>query len=74
MAGAAVALIRLPIFVALLVTFFASPATVPLVVLAVVVGYLLTFDRRELSGERHEEHRSATPEDLGAGADAPPAR
>jgi len=72
MAGAAVALIRLPIFVALLVTFFASPAAVPLIVLAVVVGYLLTFDRRELSGERDEEQLTATPADLGTNATSRP--
>jgi H+/Cl- antiporter ClcA len=68
MAGAGVALIRLPIFVALLITFFAAPATVPLIVLAVVVGYLLTFDRRELSGAHDEEQEVATREDLGAAA------
>ena len=28
-----------------------APATIPLIVLAVVVGYILTFDRRELSGD-----------------------
>ena len=66
MAGAAVALIRLPIFVVLLVATFASPATVPLVVLAAVVAYVLTFDRRELGGAPETEQQSATQDDLGA--------
>ncbi len=65
MAGAAVALMRLPIFVVLLVAAFAAPATIPLVVLAVVVGYLLMFDKPELGGEPDEEQQVATPEDLG---------
>lgn len=66
MAGAAVALLRLPIFVVLLVAFFASPATIPLIVLAAVVGYVLTFDRPELGGEPDEEQQVATQDDLGA--------
>ena len=66
MAGAAVALIRLPIFVVLLVAALAAPATIPLVVLAVVVAYVLTFDRPELGGEPEEEQQVATPEDLDA--------
>jgi H+/Cl- antiporter ClcA len=65
MAGAAVALIRLPIFVVLLVAFFASPATIPLIVLAAVVGYVLTFDRPELGREPEEEQQVATQDDLG---------
>jgi H+/Cl- antiporter ClcA len=65
MAGAAVAIMRVPIFVVLLIAFFASPATIPLVVLAAVVGYVLTFDRRELGGEPEEEQQEATREDLG---------
>jgi H+/Cl- antiporter ClcA len=65
MAGAAVALMRLPVFVTLLVAFFAAPATVPLIVLAAVVGYVLTFDKPELSGEPDEEQKVATREDLG---------
>jgi H+/Cl- antiporter ClcA len=55
MTGAAVAIMRLPVFVALLVAFFAAPATIPLIVLAVVTGYVLTFDRPELSGEPEPE-------------------
>lgn len=66
MAGAGVALIRLPIFVALLITFFASPAAVPLIVLAVVTGYLVTFDRAELSGKHDADQETATSDDLGA--------
>jgi H+/Cl- antiporter ClcA len=68
MAGAAVAIMRLPVFIALMVAFFASPTTIPLIVLAVVVGYVLTFDKPELGGDAREEERTATPEDLGAGA------
>lgn len=70
MAGAAVALLRLPIFVALLVVPFASPALIPLVVLAVAVAYVLTFDRAELGGDPDERQRRATPEDLGGPARA----
>jgi H+/Cl- antiporter ClcA len=66
MTGAAVALIRLPIFVILLVASLAAPTTIPLVVLAAVVGYVLTFDRPELGGEPEEEQQTATPDDLGA--------
>lgn len=65
MAGAAVAITRVPIFVVLLIAFFASPATIPLVVLAAVVGYMLTFDKAELGGAPEEEQQVATPEDLG---------
>ncbi|HLG08735.1 MAG TPA: chloride channel protein [Gaiellaceae bacterium] len=66
MAGAAVAIMRLPVFVALFVAFFAAPATIPLIVLACVVGYVLTFDRPELGGASPEEEKAATREDLGA--------
>jgi len=69
MAGAAVALIRLPIFVALLVAFFTAPAAIPLVVLAVVVGYVLTFDKPELGGPPEAEHGAATDRDLGIEAE-----
>ena len=69
MAGAAVAIMRLPVFVALMVAFFASPTTIPLIVLACVTGYVLTFDKPELGGPAREEERRATPEDLGT---APP--
>ena len=65
MAGAAVSIMRLPVFVALTVAFFASPATIPLVVLACVVGYVLTFDKPELGGPARAEERTATDEDLG---------
>ena len=51
MAGAAVAIMRLPVFIALTVAFFASPATVPLIVLACVVGYVFTFARPELGAD-----------------------
>ncbi len=71
MAGAAVAIMRLPVFVALTVSFFASPTTVPLIVLACVVGYVLTFDKPELGGPARDEERTATPEDLGAAALSP---
>jgi len=64
MAGAAVAIMRLPVFIALTVSFFAAPATIPLIVLACVVGYVLTFDRPELGGAPREEEKSATREDL----------
>jgi hypothetical protein len=53
------------VFIALMVAFFASPTTVPLIVLAVVVGYVLTFDRPELGGPARQEERTATSEDLG---------
>lgn len=66
MAGAAVAIMRLPVFIALMVAFFASPSTVPLIVLACVVGYIISFDKPELGGPAREEERTATPEDLGA--------
>jgi H+/Cl- antiporter ClcA len=65
MTGAAVALIRLPVFVVLLVAFFASPSVLPLIVLAAVVGYVLTFDRGGLGGAAEEEKKVATDEDLG---------
>ena len=55
MAGAAVAIMRLPVFVALLVAFFASPALLPLIVLACVVGYVLAFDKPELGGDPGED-------------------
>lgn len=64
MAGAAVAIMRLPVFVALFVAFFASPVLVPLIVLACVVGYVLTFDRPELGGAPPEEEQVATRKDL----------
>jgi H+/Cl- antiporter ClcA len=65
MAGAGVAIMRLPVFMALMVSFFAAPATIPLIVLACVVGYVLTFDKSELGGKPRDEERTATPEDLG---------
>jgi len=68
MAGAAVAIMRLPVFIALMVAFFAAPATIPLIVLACIVGYVLTFDRPELGGKPEEERKVATREDLGADA------
>jgi len=64
MAGAAVAIMRLPVFIALTVSFFAVPSTIPLIVLACVVGYVLTFDRPELGGAPPEEEKVATREDL----------
>ena len=71
MAGAAVAIMRLPVFIALMVAFFASPSTVPLIVLACVVGYIISFDKPELGGPAREEERTATAEDLGADAATP---
>jgi H+/Cl- antiporter ClcA len=68
MTGAAVAIMRLPVFVVLMVAFFASPATIPLIVLACVVAYVLTFDKSELGGPAREEERTATAEDLGDAA------
>lgn len=65
MAGAAVAIMRLPVFVALLVAFFAAPVTIPLIILACIVGYVLTFDRPELGGQVDESKKIATNEDLG---------
>jgi H+/Cl- antiporter ClcA len=64
MTGAAVAIMRLPVFVALMVAFFAAPTTIPLIVLACVVGYVLTFGRPELGGAPPEEEKVATREDL----------
>jgi hypothetical protein len=46
-----VAIMRLPVFIALTVAFFASPATVPLIVLACVVGYVFTFAGPELEAD-----------------------
>jgi H+/Cl- antiporter ClcA len=65
MAGAGVAIMRLPVFMALMVSFFAAPATIPLIVLACVVGYVLTFDKPELGGPPRPEERTTTPGDLG---------
>lgn len=70
MTGAAVAIMRVPIFVVLLVAFFAAPAVLPLIVLAAVVGYVLTFDRPELGGAPEDEQQVATQEDLGEPARA----
>jgi H+/Cl- antiporter ClcA len=58
MAGAAVAIMRLPVFVAVMISFFASPTTIPLIVLACVVGYVLTFDRPELGGASSESEET----------------
>ena len=66
MAGAGVAIMRLPVFVVLMVAFFASPTTAPLIVLAAAVGYVLTFDKPELGGPPDDEQRVATRGELGA--------
>jgi H+/Cl- antiporter ClcA len=65
MAGAAVVILRLPIFVILFVAFFASPLVIPMIVLAVVAAYLLTYDKPELVGGPAEEQTTADPGDLG---------
>jgi hypothetical protein len=55
---------RLPVFIAIMVSFFAAPEAIPLIVLACVVGYVLTFDRPELGGAPREDEKVATREDL----------
>jgi len=65
MAGATVAILRLPIFAILFISFFGGPLLVPLIVLAVVIAYVLVFDKPELGGEPQEKQTTATPEELG---------
>lgn len=54
MAGATIAIIRLPIFVILFISFFGGPALVPVIILASVTAYVLVFDKPDLSGDPPE--------------------
>jgi H+/Cl- antiporter ClcA len=65
MAGAAITILRLPIFVTLFVSFFGGPLLVPVVVLAAVTAYILVFDKPELTGSPSESQTTADPGDLG---------
>jgi H+/Cl- antiporter ClcA len=65
MAGAAMTILRLPIFVILFVSFFGGPVLVPVVVLAAVTAYILVFDKPELKGEPPERQTTTEPGDLG---------
>jgi H+/Cl- antiporter ClcA len=65
MAGAAMTILRLPIFVTLFVSFFGGPLLVPVVVLAAVTAYILVFDKPELTGTPPENQTTADPADLG---------
>ena len=68
MAGATVAILRLPVFSILFISFFGGPLLVPLIVLAVVIAYVLVFDKPELGGDPPEEQTTAAPADVGAGS------
>jgi H+/Cl- antiporter ClcA len=65
MAGAAMTILRLPIFVILFVSFFGGPLLVPVVVLAAVTAYILVFDKPELTGKPPESQTTAEPSDVG---------
>jgi H+/Cl- antiporter ClcA len=65
MAGAAMTILRLPIFVTLFVSFFGGPLLVPVVVLAAVTAYILVFDKPELTGRPATSQTTAEPGDLG---------
>ena len=65
MAGAAMTILRLPIFVILFVSFFGGPVLIPVVVLAAVTAYILVFDKPELAGRPAESQTTAEPGDLG---------
>jgi H+/Cl- antiporter ClcA len=65
MAGAAVVILRLPVFVILFVSFFGGPLLLPLVALSAVTAYILVFDKRELGGDPPQEQTTAEPEDVG---------
>lgn len=70
MAGAAMTILRLPIFVILFVSFFGGPLLVPVVVLAAVTAYILVFDKPELTGAPQERQTTTAPGDLGEPARA----
>ena len=65
MAGATVAILRLPVFSILFISFFCGPLLVPLIILAVVIAYVLVFDKPELGGDPPEEQTTAAPADVG---------
>ena len=65
MAGTAVVILRLPVFVILFVSFFGGPLLLPLIVVAAVTAYILVFDRRELSGDPPKEQTTVEPDDVG---------
>lgn len=67
MAGATVAILRLPIFAILFIAFFGGPLLVPLIVLAVVVAYVLVFDKAELTTGPAEAQTTVEPGDYGEG-------
>jgi H+/Cl- antiporter ClcA len=55
MAGATVAILRLPIFTILFVSFFGGPTLIPVIILAAVTAYVLVFDRPDFSGSPPDE-------------------
>jgi chloride channel protein, CIC family len=65
MTGAAMTILRLPIFVILFISFFGGPLLVPVVALAAVTAYILVFDKPELTGGPPEEQTATGPGDLG---------
>lgn len=65
MAGATIAILRLPIFAILFISFFGGPLLVPLIVLAAVVSYVLVYDKPELGGEPDERQTTVAEGDLG---------
>lgn len=65
MAGATVAILRLPVFSILFISFFGGPLLVPIIILAVVVAYVLVFDKPELGGDPVEEQTTVAPGDYG---------
>jgi H+/Cl- antiporter ClcA len=72
MAGAAMTILRLPIFVVLFVSFFGGPLLVPVVVLAAVTAYILVFDKPELTGKPPDSQTTAEPSDVGHQHDVSP--
>jgi H+/Cl- antiporter ClcA len=65
MAGAAMAILRLPVFVILFVAFFGGPLLVPVVMLAAVTAYILVFDKPELAGGPPREQTTVESGELG---------
>jgi chloride channel protein, CIC family len=74
MAGTAMVILRLPIFVILFISFFGGPVLVPVVILAAVTAYILVFDKPELTGGPPESQTTTEPGDLGEEPAAEPAR
>jgi H+/Cl- antiporter ClcA len=69
MAGATMAIVRLPVFVILFIAFFSGPLLVPLILVAAVTAYLIVFDKADLEGEPTD-----VPEPLPAAAPPGPRR